>query len=72
MYDVEGRRRLLLRGPASHKAPGPASERGIDVGKCTEMPAAEPTGRAVEDRDADALSVDPRRISDMWDQHGNR
>jgi hypothetical protein len=72
MYDVEGRRRLLLRGPASHKAPGPTNECDVNVGKCTETPASEQAGQAAKDRDADGLSADPRRISDMWDQHGNR
>ena len=72
MYDIEGRRRLLLRGPASHKTPGQTTERGNSAGKCTEARAAEPTGRADEDPDFGSLSVDPRRICDMWDQHGNR
>ena len=72
MYDVEGRRRLLLRGTTSHKTVGPRTARDTDAVKRAEAPAAALPEQAAEDRDSDALSVDPRRISDMWDQQGNR
>lgn len=68
MYDNEGRRRLLFGGAIDRKSDVPAAGR-----RTSAAPAAgtspQPEADAADDDD---LSVDPRRISDMWDQHGSR
>lgn len=66
MYDNEGRRRTLFGGGYKTVAI-PAVSRHCAVVPPTEaatMPAADVAG--------DDLTVDPRRISDMWDQSGSR
>ena len=71
MYDGEGRRRQLFGGPSAPQTVAiPATNRLTTMVQALPqtMAAAVPTAETV----IKDLTVDPRRISDMWDSNGSR
>lgn len=66
MYDTEGRRRTLFGGGYKTVAiPAVSKHRAV-------VPPAEAAAMPAADVAGDDPAVDPRRISDMWDQSGSR